>query len=140
MNNEQRWLQRFENFESAYAVFLRRIDEYEQFPDKEAYQMALIQGFEIIIELAWKTLKDYLENEGYSEVKNAKQTVRQAFQDEIIRDAEAWMGALEKRNLTSHVYNVAILHETLDFIHDRFYPVLKDLFFKLKDYRDTLSS
>ena len=138
MNNERRWLQRFENFGSAYAVFLRRIDEYEQFPDQESYQMALIQGFKIIIELSWKTMKDYLENEGYDDVKNAKQTIRQAFQDEMIRDAEAWMGALEKHNLTNHVYNPVILHETLAFIHARFYPALKELYFKLQAYRDAL--
>ncbi len=138
MNNDQRWLQRFQNFENAYALFLRRIDEYEQFPGKEAYQMALVQGFEIVIELAWKTIKDYLENEGYDNVKNAKQTIRQAFQDELIHDAEAWMTALEKRNLTRHTYNPDILHETVGFIHDEFFPVLRDCFFKLKDNKDAL--
>ncbi len=139
MNNELRWLQRFENFENAYAVFLRRINEYEEFPDKEAYQMALVQGFEIAIELAWKTLKDYLENEGYDEVKNSKQTIRQAFQDELITEAEIWMTALEKRNLTSHTYDSAILLNTVEFIHQAFFPVLRDLFFKLKSYRDNLA-
>ena len=137
MNNELRWLQRFQNFENAYAVFVRRIDEYEQFPDKEAYQMALVQGFEIVIELAWKTMKDYLENEGY-DVKNGKQAVRQAFQDELIQDAETWMSALEKRNLTSHTYNPALLQETLDFIHKAFYPALRDLFFRLKSCKEAV--
>jgi nucleotidyltransferase substrate binding protein (TIGR01987 family) len=131
MNNDQRWKQRFQNFENAYNVFLRRIGEYEQFSDKEAYQMALVQGYEIVIELAWKTLKDYLENEGYDEVKNGKQAIRQAFQSELIHDAEIWMTALEKRNLTSHTYNTEILKETLAFIHDQFYPVLRDLYFEL---------
>lgn len=137
MNNDIRWQQRFQNFESAYALFLRRVDEYEQFPDKEAYQMALIQGFEIIIELAWKTLKDYLENEGY-DIKNGKQAIRQAFQDELIRDAETWMKALEQRNITSHTYNAAVLLATVSFIHAAFFPVLRDLFFTLKAIQDEL--
>ena len=134
MNNEQRWKQRFQNFENAYNVFLHRIEEYGQFPHKEAYQMALVQGFEIVIELAWNTIKDYLENEGYDNVKNGKQAIRQAFRDELIHDAETWMMALEKRNLTGHTYNTKILEETLAFIHDEFYPVLCELFFKLKKY------
>lgn len=134
MNNEQRWKQRFQNFENAYNVFLRRIEEYKQFPDKEAYQMALVQGFEIVIELAWNTIKDYLENEGYDNVKNGKQAIRQAFRDELIHDAETWMMALEKRNLTRHTYNTIILEETLAFIYNEFYPVLCELFFKLKKY------
>lgn len=132
MNNEQRWRQRFQNFENAYNVFLRRIEEYERFSDQEAYQMALVQGYEIVIELAWKTLKDYLENEGYDEVKNGKHAIRQAFQSELIHDAEVWMTALEKRNLTSHTYNTKILKETLAFIHGEFYPAVRDLFYELK--------
>ncbi|MDQ6954399.1 MAG: nucleotidyltransferase substrate binding protein, partial [Mariprofundaceae bacterium] len=64
MNNDIRWKQRFQNFEKTYHVFQRRIDEYENNQKTEAYQMALIQAFEILIELSWKTLKDYLENEG----------------------------------------------------------------------------
>ncbi len=138
MNNDIRWLQRFQNFEHAYEVFLRRIHEYEQFPDKEAYQMALVQGFEIAIELAWKTIKDYLENEGYDNVRNGKQAIRQAFQDELITDAETWMAALERRNLTSHIYNANILYATIRFIHDEFFPLLRDLFFKLQGHKDAL--
>jgi len=138
MNNEQRWKQRFQNFQNAYNVFLRRIDEYEQFSNKEAYQMALVQGFEIVIELAWNTIKDYLENEGYDNVKNGKQAIRQAFQDELIHDAETWMTALEKRNLTSHTYNTKIMEETLAFIHGEFYPILRELYFKLKKYEGSI--
>ena len=136
MNNDVRWKQRFQNFENAYAVFLRRIAEYEEFPGKEAYQMALIQGFELVLELAWKTMKDYLENDGYDDVKNGKHAIREAFKAELISDAEMWMKALEQRNATSHIYSADILHTTTIFIHDAFYPVLRTLFFKLQSYRD----
>ena len=36
------------------------------------YTMALIQAFEICFELAWKTMKDYLENTCIAEAKNEK--------------------------------------------------------------------
>lgn len=138
MNNELRWQQRLQNFGNAYAVFVRRIEENEQFPDKEAYQMALVQGFEMAVELAWKTLKDYLENEGYDHIGNGKQAIRQAFQDGIVTEAETWMAALEMRNLTSHTYNAAVLLTTVRFISEEFFPVLRDLFFKLQGYKDDL--
>lgn len=138
MNNDIRWKQRFQNLENAYAVFLRRIAEYEEFPGKEAYQMALIQGFEIVFELSWKTIKDYLENDGYDEVKNGKHAIREAFKAELISDAETWMKALERRNATSHIYNAEVLNETTVFIHDSFYPALRTLFLKLKGYRDSV--
>ena len=54
MNDELRWVQRFQNLERAYALFERRVEEFQRFADQEAYQMALVQGFEIVIELSWR--------------------------------------------------------------------------------------
>ena len=131
MNNDIRWKQRFQNFEKAYLLLNeiadRDIDSFSQL-EKEG----VVQRFEIIIELSWKVLKDYLENEGYDNVKNGKQAIRQAFQDEIITDAEGWMKALQQRNLTSHTYDDDILDETVTFIIDEFYPIVRDLYQKLK--------
>ncbi len=42
--------------------------------------MALVQAFEFTYELSWHSMKDYLENEGFQDVKSPKQTVRTAFQ------------------------------------------------------------
>jgi len=90
MNNELRWKLRFRNFEKAFEAFQRRVVEYEKEPDSESHQMALVQGYEIIIELAWKVMKDYLHNEGF-DVNSGKQAIRQAFQIELIRDGEVWL-------------------------------------------------
>ena len=95
--------------------------------------MALIHAFEILIELSWKVLKDYLENEGYDNVKNSKQAIRQAFQDEIIRDAEGWMEAIQMRNITSHTYIPEILAQVVEFINKSFYPIARDLYHKLQN-------
>jgi len=131
MNNDIRWQQRFQNFEKSYLLF----DEAMQMNNETLSQLekeGIIQRFEVLMELSWKTLKDYLENEGYDQVKNGKQAIRVAFQDEIITDAENWMEALKKRNLTSHTYNEVILAETLIFLKDVFYPMVRDLYFNLK--------
>ena len=131
MNNELRWKQRFQNFEKAFLllddVVDTDIDDFSQL-EKEG----LVQRFEIIIELSWKVLKDYLENEGYDDVQNGKKVIRQAFVDGIITNAEEWMEALEKRNLTSHTYNDAILEETVQYIQGDFYPIVRDLYNRLK--------
>ena len=131
MNNELRWKQRFQNFEKAFTVFQRRIDEYEVHTDEEAYQMALVQGYEIIIELAWKVMKDYLENDGF-DVRNGKQAIRQAFQNELIRDGEIWLQAIDNRNLTSHTYDDEVLKKNITFIFEQFYPLVRDFYFDLK--------
>ncbi len=132
MNNDLRWKQRFQNFENAYETFSRVFERYQATPDDEIVQIALVQAFEFTFEVAWKTMKDYLENEGYDGLGNSKQTVRVAFQAELITDAERWMEAIAKRNMTSHVYNSAILHETILFISDVFYPLVRSFYFDLR--------
>ena len=131
MNNDMRWKQRFQNFEKVYLL----LDEVMQMDIKTLNQLekeGVIQRFEVLIELSWKTLKDYLENEGYDDVENAKKTIKIAFKDEIITDAEQWMEALKKRNLTSHTYNENILQETLTFLVEVFHPLVRDLYLRLK--------
>jgi nucleotidyltransferase substrate binding protein (TIGR01987 family) len=103
---------------------------YERYlgdPEDEISQIALIQAFEFTFEIAWKTMRDYVENEGYDGVGNSKQTVRVAVQAELIEDAENWMNAIAQRNMTRHVYNSVILQETISFIKDVFFPLVRYL-------------
>ncbi|MCP3678895.1 MAG: nucleotidyltransferase [Gammaproteobacteria bacterium] len=131
MNNPLRWRQRFDNFERSFLLLDEVINrDLESFSQLE--KEGIVQRFEVLIELSWKTLKDYLENEGYDKVKTGKYAIRQAFQDEIITEAESWMKALEIRNITSHTYNEVVLQETLLFIKTEFYPIVRDLYHRLK--------
>jgi nucleotidyltransferase substrate binding protein (TIGR01987 family) len=132
MNNEARWRQRFQNFENAYNTLCRILDRYEKERQDEVVKIALVQAFEFTYELAWNTMKDFLENEGYDEVKNSKQTIRTAFKAELISDAEQWMEMIQNRNLASHTYNAVILEETVVYIHDEFFPLVRKLYEDLK--------
>ncbi len=131
MNPDLRWKQRFQNFEKSFRVLERRIDEYEGQPEMEAFQMALVQSFEIILELSWKLLKDYLENEGLK-TTTPKSVIRLAFQSEIISDGAAWMDALKQRNMTSHTYDEEIARQVITFVHKIFYPLACQLYADLK--------
>jgi nucleotidyltransferase substrate binding protein (TIGR01987 family) len=132
MNNDIRWKQRFQNFSNAYNTFCKTLNRHESAPDDEIVQMALVQAFEFTYELAWNVMKDYLESEGFDEVANAKQTIRIAFQAELITDAEKWMEMIQKRNLASHTYNQKILRETVQYIKDEFYPLVRKLYEDMK--------
>jgi nucleotidyltransferase substrate binding protein (TIGR01987 family) len=133
MNSDTRWRQRFINFENSYTVFVRRYKGFENSPHDEAQQMALIQAFEIVIELSWKTLKDYLEFQGHKQIQTSKQAIRQAFQDGIITKAETWMQALELRNESSHTYQAQIYEKFILFIHKEFFPIVQELYSYLKN-------
>lgn len=125
MNNEIRWKQRFENFQSAYNNFSEvAVMEMEDLSNLE--KEGFIQRFEYTFELAWKTLKDYLIENGF-DLNSPKEVIRQAFQSEVIVEGEVWMEALKKRNLTSHTYNADVLNNTVNYLVDEFYPVLEKM-------------
>lgn len=136
VTNPIRWKQRFQNFEKALTVFKDRCSDVNEHPKgskyHDAFQMALVQSFEIILELSWKVLKDYLENEGYTEVQTGKRAFRQAFQDGMIENGEVWLKALEMRNSTSHIYDVTLLEELNSFVVESFLPEVEKLHNTLK--------
>lgn len=129
MNNQDiRWKQRFQNFEKAYNVFVRASDIESP---SEAEKMGLIQAFEMVFELAWKILQDYLKDQGYV-VKGPKNVFKQAFQDGIVQDGQAWLEALDSRNQTVHMYDESKAEEMIRKIHDQYFAIIRDLYFFFK--------
>ena len=87
--------QRFANFKKATA----QLTEFTEKDELNKFEVqGLIQCFEYTFELAWKTMKDYLELEGFN-VKSPRATIKTAFQTELIDDGHVWIDALEKRKL-----------------------------------------
>lgn len=123
-----RWKQRFMNFEKAFKL-LEKFIAMEN-PD-ETERAGGIQFFEMTYELAWKVLKDYLENEKYS-VKSPRETVKVAFQAGLIEDGHAWIDGLDDRNLTVHTYDEETAVMIEGRIRNKYYPLLKRLYEKLK--------
>lgn len=91
---ETRWRERFQNFDKAYHQLQSAINNFEKLNKLE--KEGLIQRFEYTFELAWKTMKDYLEAQGI-EAKFPRDVVKSAFHYEAIRDGEIWMDMLEKK-------------------------------------------
>ncbi|MBD8069883.1 nucleotidyltransferase substrate binding protein [Bacillus sp. PS06] len=122
-----RWKQRFENFEKSFKL----LEKYSNGPlSNELEKAGIIQFFETTFELAWKVLKDYLESEGYLS-KSPRESIKQAFQVELIEEGHLWMDALTKRNLTSHTYNQELAEKLVKEIQEQFLPLLKNLYEKL---------
>ena len=128
-NKDIRWKQRFENFEKSYLQLQRTL---EITAPSEAERAGLVQFFEITFELAWKLLKDYLEEQGFV-VKSPKETIKQALQFDLIKQGHTWIDALADRNLTTHTYDekTAIAVDTK--IRNDYFPLLKALYHSFKD-------
>jgi len=128
-NNDVRWIQRFQNFEKAIS----HLDNALQLKDPDILQKAgIIQFFEMSYELAWNTIKDYLEEQGFMDVKSPRSAFKKAFEIGLIEDGHSWMDLLLDRNLTSHAYDEEKASEVEKLIHQKYYPLLSQLYNTLK--------
>lgn len=106
MNTQDiRWQQRFDNFTRALEQLTQAVELSRSRPLSDLEKQGVIQGFEIVHELAWNVLKDYLAYEGITGIVGSRSAVREAFRRELLDDGELWMDMIEKRNLSSHTYN-----------------------------------
>lgn len=101
-NRDVRWIQRFNNFNKAVKQLAKFIEKPEL---NELEKLGLIQSFEYTHELAWKTLKEFLEDCGNKEIYGSKDVTREAFKLDLIEEGEIWMDMIRSRNETSHTYN-----------------------------------
>lgn len=130
-NQDIRWKQRFQNYEKAFNRLSRAIEIVRITPDDDLLQSGLVQTYEYTFELAWKTLKDYLEMEGFL-LRSPRETIRQGFQSGYITNAEDWLQALADRNLTVHIYDDEIIARVLKDIYERYFFILREFYNNFK--------
>ena len=88
-----------------------------------------IQRFEFTFELAWKTLKTFLELQGL-EARSPRAAIRGAFQVGLLPEDPFWLEMLELRNLTNHTYDEALaerIYAELPKALERFQELLRRL-------------
>ncbi len=131
MNPDIRWKQRFENYEKALRLLREALADVDKLSNLE--KEGTVQRFEFTVELAWKTLKDYLEYSGVVLEQNTpKSIVKQAFTARIIRDGQLWIDILDCRNRMSHAYDEVAFDQAVREIAKRFLHGFNELegFFK----------
>ncbi len=94
----------------------------QQRPLSELEQQGLIQRFEFTHELAWKVLKDYLEEQGFVGIIGSKNATRDAFKEGLLEDGQVWMDMIQARNETSHTYDTERAKKIADQILFQFFP------------------
>lgn len=107
-NADVRWKQRFDSFRKAFLQLSKAVEIAKSRDLSELEKQGLIQAFEFTHELAWKTLKDFLESRGETGIYASKDATRKAFAAGLIEDGETWMEMIQSRNRSSHTYNEAI--------------------------------
>lgn len=122
------WKQRLQNFNGA----VENLEKALQISNPSDVERAgIIQFFEIAFELAWKTTKDYLNETGY-DIKNPRDTIKQAFQDGVIENGHIWIEMLEARNVFSHTYDEETAEAAVEKIRTKFFPHIRQVHLWLK--------
>jgi nucleotidyltransferase substrate binding protein (TIGR01987 family) len=80
-----------------------KLKQFSQHLDTEQEKAGAIQAFEYSFELAWKTMKRFLNVRG-REANSPREVFRIAALEKFIEDPELWFDFLVKRNLTISTY------------------------------------
>lgn len=122
-----RWKQRFSNLVQANGL----LEEALQRGSSSLNQLekeGLTQRFEFTFELAWKTLKDYLEESGIQlTIATPREVIRVACAANILADGMKWLEMLEHRNLLSHTYDVKRFDEAVHAIESEYSSLIRDV-------------
>ena len=136
MTQDIRWQQRLNNYEKALSQLTDAVEFSRQRELSDLEKQGLIQTFKFTHELAWNTLKNFLEYKGQSGIYGSRDTTRKAFELELIEDGDSWMQMIQNRNRSSHSYNQKVMQEIIEVIlaayHQQFLR-LADKLNKMKD-------
>jgi len=130
-NMDIRWIQRFNNYTKALLKLKNAVVLSGERDLSELEEQGLIQVFEYTHELAWKTLKDFLNDRGNKEIFGSKDASREAFKYGLIEEGEIWMNMISSRNNSSHTYNEETAKEIIEAILNTYYIEFEKLKQKL---------
>jgi nucleotidyltransferase substrate binding protein (TIGR01987 family) len=119
---EIRWIQRFNHFAQAFSQLSKAIDLTQQHQLLELEEQGLIQAFAYTHELAVKTLRDFLEGRGVSNLYGSKDTTHEAFKQGLLSNGEAWMDMIKSWNLTTHTCNEETAQAIAQAVCQSYFP------------------
>jgi nucleotidyltransferase substrate binding protein (TIGR01987 family) len=93
-------------------------------PVEDRDYAGIIQNFEFVYELTWKSLKRILESEGI-EASFPRIVFEESFKRGLIEGNEVWKLIIEARNLSVHTYDEALAKKLCGQIMKDFLPIFQ---------------
>jgi len=131
MDKDIRWKQRFQNYKKALITVKNAVTLAASRELSDLEKQGMIQGFEFTFELAWNVMKDYLEEQGITDIIGSKNAIRHAFNKGLVDDGEIWMNMVRDRNLASHIYDDETAEELFNEIRNTYYNQFNKLLDKM---------
>jgi len=111
--NEQ--LSKYSALVSDFEQALKRLEEVLAMEKNAVVRDSAIQRFEFTLDLGWKTVKAFLEEQKGVLCRSPKDCFRQAFVQGLIEYDDFWMAMVDLRNETAHIYK----EETADAVYQQ---------------------
>ncbi len=125
-----KFAEKYDKFSSAVQRLREAIADYEKTP-LDSVRDGVIQRFEFCTELAWKSTREYLNEQGYVELNSPKTVMKKAFSDGLVDDSTSWIDLLNDRNRTSHLYDSETAAEIFVSIKSVYLPMFEALLMRL---------
>lgn len=113
---------------SQFEQALQRLDEVLKELKSSIVRDSAIQRFGFSLDLAWKSIKAYLEEKKGISCNSPKDCFREAYRQALIEYDDAWIKYVDMRNETVHTYK----EEVAEKIYSELPTVLKHLKILLK--------
>lgn len=121
-------MKKIENYAKALAQLETAVGIYERDQGNSLYRDGLIQRFEFTVELAWKSAKEYLEDQGaVVQYATPRAVLKDAYAAGMISQPDVWNEILTARNSTSHIYSEDTAIAIAAQICKDFLPVMQTL-------------
>lgn len=90
----------------------------------------VVQRFEFTTEITWKTLKRFLQFEGWDPQLFPREIIKEFYKKGIIEDLKLFLDFLDLRNNSSHNYDEEMINDMFQFIqknHGAFAGLIRNL-------------
>lgn len=129
-------MERFQERKKEFSKALERLKEALQEDETEIVVDGVLHRFEFTFELAWKTMKDYLEYDGViNKIGSPREIIKESFKYGLIEDGEEWIKMMLARNSLSHLYDQETSREIYSDIKEEYVNLLENLNGKLEEIK-----
>lgn len=116
-------IESYETFKKAYLKLKEFVDTDN---GTEKDRGAIINAYQYTFELFWKTLQKYLQQLEMLDELGPGNTIRTAFQYQIIDNGSTYMSMLKNRNLITHTYKEDVAEEIYTRIKEEYIEELEN--------------
>lgn len=127
-------MKRFKERKADYHKAVIKLQEALNEQETEIIIDGVLHRFEFTFELAWKTMKDYMEYNGIIEnTGSPREVLKTAFSNGLIEDGEIWINMMLDRNSLSHLYDEETSRKIYKNIKEKYIILIEKLNKKLQN-------